>query len=163
RQHEPTSDWFTPKEIFDKLGLTFDLDPCHPGRDNPHCVVPTRKIYTKADNGLILPWAGLVFCNSPHSEKRRAVVPWLRKFIANGNGIFLRPARTSADWWHDTLLPARPLICLTNGKIKFVRPDGSIGEEPSTGNALLAMGSVACAALRRSGIGVCLVVEETLL
>jgi len=24
-------DWYTPPELFDALGLTFDLDPCSPG------------------------------------------------------------------------------------------------------------------------------------
>jgi hypothetical protein len=163
RQHEPapaSSEWFTPQIIFDKLDLVFDLDPCHPGRDNPHCVVPARKIYTKAENGLLQPWNGLVFCNPPHSDQRRGVVPWLRKFIAHASGILLCPARTSSDWWHDVLLPSCPLICFTNGKTKFVRPDGSVGKEPSTGNALLAMGDVACDALRRSGIGVCVIVDS---
>jgi len=37
-EHEPSiglsSDWFTPKPIFDALGLVFDLDPAHP-RQSP--------------------------------------------------------------------------------------------------------------------------------
>jgi hypothetical protein len=44
-----SSDWLTPKPIFDGLGHTFDLDPAHPGRDNPYVVVPTRRIYTASD------------------------------------------------------------------------------------------------------------------
>jgi hypothetical protein len=38
-----SSDWFTPRYIFDALGLEFDLDPAHPGRDNPYCVVPNAR------------------------------------------------------------------------------------------------------------------------
>jgi len=38
KMHEPsigeTSDWFTPPEYFDALGLEFDLDPCSPGPGN---------------------------------------------------------------------------------------------------------------------------------
>jgi hypothetical protein len=26
-----SDEWYTPPEIFDALGLTFDLDPCSPG------------------------------------------------------------------------------------------------------------------------------------
>ena len=45
-EHEPsvgaTCEWFTPPEIFEALGLEFDLDPCSPG---PGHWVPARKIY----------------------------------------------------------------------------------------------------------------------
>jgi hypothetical protein len=37
-EHEPSigqsDDWYTPREIFEALRLTFDLDPCQPGRSN---------------------------------------------------------------------------------------------------------------------------------
>ena len=89
-----SSDWYTPKFIFDALGLAFDLDPAHPGRDNPHCVVPTRKNFTKADDGLRQPWHGLVWLNPPFGGRRGQVV-WLRKFFTHGNGIALVAARTS--------------------------------------------------------------------
>ena len=56
-EHEPSiglsSDWYTPPEIFDTLGLVFDLDPCSPG---PEHWVPARRVYTKADDGLTQPW-----------------------------------------------------------------------------------------------------------
>ena len=64
-EHEPcigaTDDWYTPPDIFDALGLIFDLDPCSPG---PAHWVPARKIYTKEDDGLVQPWSGTVFMNS---------------------------------------------------------------------------------------------------
>jgi hypothetical protein len=153
-------EWFTPKFIFDALGLAFDLDPAHPGRDNPHCVVPTRKIFTKANDGLRQLWHGVVWLNPPFGG-RRGQVPWLRKFFAHGNGIALVAARTSADWFHDVVVPNAELLCFPNGKTKFVRPDGSIGKEPGTGVVLIGMGEVACTALRRSGLGACMVIERS--
>ena len=43
-EHEPcigaTDDWYTPRDIFDALGLIFDLDPCSPG---PAHWVPARE------------------------------------------------------------------------------------------------------------------------
>jgi hypothetical protein len=116
-----SSEWFTPPEYFQALGLTFDLDPCSPG---PGHWVPAKRIYTATDD----------------------------------NGIALVAARTSADWFHEVVVPARPLFCFPNGKTKFIRPDGSIGKEPGTGIVLLGMGDVACDALRRSDIGVCMVI-----
>src|SRR5262245_65130788 len=114
-EHEPSiglsSDWFTPKPIFDALGLVFDLDPAHPGRDNPHCVVPTRRIFTARDDGLRQPWHGLIWLNPPFGG-RRGQVPWLRKFLEHCNGIALCAARTSADWFHELVVPNAELLLL---------------------------------------------------
>jgi len=38
---------------------------------------------------------------------RRGHVPWLRKFFAHGNGIAVVAALTSADWFHQVVVPAR--------------------------------------------------------
>ena len=154
-EHEPnigkSSDWFTPPGIFAALGLKFDLDPCSPG---PGHWVPARKIFTKADDGLRQPWHGLVFMNPPFGG-RPGHVPWLRKFFAHGNGIALCAARTSADWFHQIVVPNAELLCFPNGKTKFHRPDGSIGGEPGTGVVLIGMGEVACRAMRQSKLGAC--------
>src|SRR5215831_4067470 len=162
-EHEPcigkSSDWFTPKPIFDALGLVFDLDPAHPGRDNPHCVVPTRRIFTARDDGLRQPWHGLIWLNPPFGG-RRGQVPWLRKFLEHCNGIALCAARTSADWFHELVIPNAELLLFPNGKTKFHRPDGSIGKEPGTGIVLIGAGSVACTALRRSGLGACMTIDR---
>jgi len=76
-EHEPcigaTDDWYTPRHIFDALGLIFDLDPCSPG---PTHWVPARKIYMKEDDGLVQPWSGTVFMNPPFG-RRNGHVPWL--------------------------------------------------------------------------------------
>jgi hypothetical protein len=166
RQHErppETSEWFTPKYIFDALDLTFDLDPAHPGEGTPHCCVPARRVLTRKENGLLVPWpkGDLVWINSPQSERRRAVVLWLEKYFVHGNGIFLLPARTSADYWHEVIFPNAELVLFTNGKIKFVRPDGSRGEQPGYGNALIGAGEVACNALLCSGLGSCVRIDRT--
>jgi len=155
-EHEPcvgkSSDWFSPKFLFDALDLVFDLDPAHPGRDNPYCVVPARKIYTKAEDGLRQPWSGLVWLNPPFGG-RRGQVPWLRKFFRHRCEICLVAAHTSADWFHEVVAPNAELLLFPNGKTKFVRPDGSIGKEPGTGVVLIGMGEIANTALERSGLG----------
>ena len=125
----------TPPEYFKAIGLTFDLDPCSPG---PGHWVPALKIYTAADDGLRQPWPpnDRVFMNPPFGG-RRGHVPWLRKFFAHpGGGIALVAARTSADWFHEVVVPNAELLCFPNGKTKFHRPDGSIGREPGTGVVL---------------------------
>src|SRR5262249_62410595 len=93
-------------------------------------------------------------------DYRRACVPWLEKFFRHGTRIFLIPTRPSADYWHEIIFPNAELLLFTNGKIKFVRPDGSIGEQPGFGNTLIGMGEVACNALLRSKLGFCCTIKR---
>lgn len=143
-----SDEWYTPREIFAALGITFDLDPCSPGQGH---WVPARMIYTKADNGLAQQWRGLVFMNPPFGG-RNGQVPWLRKFLTHGNGIAVVRAYTSSCWWHDYAVQVDTML-FPRGKTKFVRPDGSIGASPSYGIALLGMGERANNALLSSGLG----------
>ena len=146
-----SDEWYTPPEIFEALGLKFDLDPCSPG---PGHWVPARAVYTQADDGLSQPWHGLVWMNPPFGG-RNGQVPWLRRFFAHRNGIALVAARTSAAWFHDEAVRAEAML-FPRGKTKFVRPDGSIGSSPGTGIVLLGMGEVANRALLGSSLGLCL-------
>ena len=87
-----------------------------------------------------------------HQSTKRA---WLAKFFAHGNGIALTPDRTSAPWFREAW--ARADLVMFTPKIKFVRPDGSIGASPGTGTCLWAVGEQGVAALRRAaraGLGI---------
>ena len=90
---------FTPGWVFDGLGLVFDLDPCAPVAGGDH--VPARARYTRLDDGLAQPWAGLVWCNAPFS----ASTAWARRFVAHGNGVWLGPVANAA-WWLDLMRAA---------------------------------------------------------
>ena len=158
-EHEPcigaSDEWYTPPEIFDALGETFDLDPCSPGAEH---WVPARRVYTKAEDGLAQPWDGFVFMNPPFGG-RNGHVPWLQKFLAHANGIAIVRAYTSSAWFHQYAVKAHAM-CFPRGKTKFIRPDGSIGKAPGHGVVLLAMGERAVRALERSGLGLCIRVTE---
>lgn len=151
-EHEPsvgaTDDWYTPPEIFAAIGVIFDLDPCSPGSGH---WVPARKVYTIADDGLSLPWEGLVFMNPPFGG-RFGHVPWLTKFFDHANGIAIVRAYTSSSWWHDHM-PRAECILFPRGKTKFIRPDGSVGRSPGHGIVLIGMGSAARDALITSQLG----------
>jgi hypothetical protein len=151
-EHEPSigasDDWYTPPFIFDALGERFDLDPCSPGAGH---WVPADRIYTKADDGLALPWSGFVFMNPPFGG-RNGHVPWLEKFLRHGDGIAVVRAYTSSGWFHDHATKADAML-FPRGKTKFIRPDGSIGRAPGHGVVLLAIGQRAMQALWRSRLG----------
>lgn len=155
--HEPSvgesDEWYTPPAIFAALRLTFALDPCHPGPDQRHCVVPSLRAYTVHADGLAQQWVGRVFMNPPFGA-RNAHVPWLRKFIEHGDGIAIVRAYTSAAWFQEWV-PQADAVLFPRGKTQFVRPDGTVGKAPGHGVALLAMGQPCVAALRISGLGWC--------
>lgn len=143
-----SDEWFTPPSIFNALNLVFDVDVASPGKSH---WVPSRKVYTKDDNGLSKEWTGLVFMNPPFGG-RNGQVPWLEKFVEHGNGIAIVAARTSSKWFQD-IIPRTDAILFPNGKTKFIRPDGSIGKSPGTGVVIIAMGEQSIEALKNSKLG----------
>lgn len=155
-EHEPSiglsDEWYTPAHILFGLGETFDLDPCHPGHHVKACTVRAYRIYTKADDGLLQPWEGFVFMNPPFGG-RNGHVPWLKRFIDHGDGIAIVRAYTSAGWFHDWAAKA-DIMLFPRGKTRFVRPDGSIGDQPGGGSVLLGMGDRAIAAIHNCELGI---------
>lgn len=144
-----SDEWFTPPYIFRALGEAFDMDVAAPP-EGP-CYVPTKAWFTREQDGLASKWRGFVWMNPPfgHQSTKRA---WLKKFFAHGNGIALLPDRTSAPWFQE-YAPQADAILWVAPKIKFVRPDGTIGKSPGTGTALFAVGRRAKASLLRSKLG----------
>lgn len=61
----------------------------------------------------------------------------------------LTTGRASAPWWQDAAHRADAIL-LTRGKIKFERPDGTVGASPGSGVTLWAAGDRADAALCRA-------------
>lgn len=144
-----SNDWFTPAHVFDALGCRFCLDVAHP--EGPTSVPCDAYI---SEGSLQRAWHGFIWMNAPF-EGRNGLEPWLERFFAHGNGIALTPDRTSAPWFQKAW--SRADAVLFTPKIRFVRPDGSVGKSPSNGTALFAVGDRGVAALSRAartGLGV---------
>ena len=112
-----SDDRWTPKWLFDKLGLRFDIDVAAPIGGAPN--VPTNKFYTIDDDGLSSVWSGLVWCNPPYSNP----TPWMAKFRNHENGCALIPTSNGKwfhDLYHDPKIVMRPIP-----KMKFDMPDGT--------------------------------------
>jgi hypothetical protein len=133
-----SDEWFTPWYIFEALGVQFDLDVAAPAVGAKLTHVPAQEFITS--NSLTEDWArDFVWMNPPFGG-RNGIVPWLDKFFAHGNGVALTPDRTSAPWWQDAAGKANAVLFIA-GKVKFERPDGSVGKSPSNGTTLFAAGS----------------------
>ena len=128
-----SDEWYTPKFIFDALDVVFDLDVASPTQKTN---VPAKQFIT--ENSLEKEWKGFVWCNPPFGG-RNALVPWVEKFIKHGNGIFLAPDQTSAKWYKQLSLNTEYMMCL-DGRVKFVKPDGTTGDSPANGTNLFSIG-----------------------
>jgi hypothetical protein len=149
-----SDEWYTPAWIFEALGERFDMDVATTP-DHTHLHVPTNRwIYADSLNAI---WDGFIWLNPPFG-KRNGVAPWLSKFFAHGDGIALTPDRTGCPWWQKANRQADATFFITP-KVKFIRPDGSLGRSPANGTTLFATGPRAVAALRRADgkIGTCMV------
>jgi len=138
-----SDEWYTPAYIFDALGCEFDLDVAHPARKTH---VPASSVIVR--NSLECDWHGFVWMNPPFGG-RNGLVPWLDKFFEHGDGIALTPDRTSAPWWQDAARRADAILFIA-GKVKFERPDGSLGKQPGNGTTLFASGANAFSSLERA-------------
>ena len=113
---EKSDEHYTPKWLFDRMGISFDLDVAAPIGGS---YVPANRYYTEQDDGLAQEWNGKVWMNPPFSKPS----PWVAKFIANSNGIALLVV--SRSMWFRDLWASADAIAPTPYNFKFERPDGS--------------------------------------
>lgn len=133
-------EWYTPKWIFDALGLEFDMDVCSP-INTLHSTVPAKQRFNIKTNGLAQEWSGLVWCNPPYSDPE----PWAEKMIKHNNGIFLTSIPMNALWAAKVWSSCGGLRLFQS--MVFVRPDGS-EERPALWLQIAAFGDQATQALR---------------
>tara|TARA_R110000868_G_C10766886_1_gene754375 strand:+ start:304 stop:804 length:501 start_codon:yes stop_codon:yes gene_type:complete len=136
---------YTPKWVFDGLGLEFAMDPASPGEGGGDCV-PARRKLTRDDDGLACSWFGSVWLNPPFSN----ATPWAQRFIENGQGVFLGPVANSA--WCTSLMAAADVVWFVRD-FAFTHPTHA-GKRSSMPLFMAAMGedeALALVKLARSG------------
>lgn len=135
RRPKTTVDWITPKWLIDCLG-PFDLDPCACQSQPWPCA---RESYF--ENGLLLPWHGLVWLNPPYG---RVMGDWLNRLALHGTGIALVFARTDTQAFHNHVWPYASTMLMLRGRLTFHRPSGKPAPYNSGGpSVLIAYGAVA--------------------
>ena len=154
-----TVEWYTPKHIFDAIGLTFDLDPCSPGKDIVPWI-PAKECYTVEQDGLMLPWNGNVWMNPPYGYETPI---WLGLLASHGLGMALLFSRTDSKWFHKYAVMA-DAICFIKGRIQFINEknakayaddqyESALAGSPGAGSMLIAFGEDNAKALFNSGLG----------
>ncbi len=107
-----SDDCYTPKWLFDVMGITFDLDVACPPEGPIN--VPAANYYTAADDGLAQPWNGRVWMNPPYSKPS----PWIAKWLEHSNGMALVPSSKS-KWWQSLWESQAKAVYI--GQVSFVR------------------------------------------
>lgn len=130
---------YTPKWVFDHLGILFDTDPCSPVEGGDF--VPALVKHTANVDGLAQEWRGTVWVNPPFSR----ATEFADRFIAHGNGVFLGPVANSR--WATDMINAADLVWLCRD-FAFVHPTHA-GRRSSMPLMFCAIGSHAAEALRR--------------
>lgn len=137
-----TEVWLTPPYIIEALGQ-FDLDPCA-SEDRPWDTAKNH--YTIKDDGLIQEWFGRVWCNPPYGPK---MGPFLHKLSKHDQGgIALVFARTETRAFFDCVWDKATAILFLKGRLKFYRPDGTIGGTAGSPSVLIAYGEVEAETLK---------------
>jgi hypothetical protein len=126
-----TETWLTPRWITDPLGA-FDLDPC----GHPNWPIATEHYIWPESDGLMMPWHGRIFCNPPYGTQADA---WANRMVGSGNGYLLLFARTETQMFKRFWTVASGLFFF-EGRIRFHRADGSLGEPAPAPSVLIAFG-----------------------
>lgn len=135
---------YTPKHIFDALGVEFDLDVCAPvgGVD----WIPAKKSFSQVDDGLAQDWYGRVWMNPPFSQATK----WVDKWLNHGDGFALVVYSKSA--WFNRLWNSSAQGISLPSNIKFITTENkpfSIWMPVG----LWAMGETNITALKNSNLG----------
>jgi hypothetical protein len=111
-----SDDCYTPRWVFDAMGLRFDLDVAAPPGGPWH--VPADRWYTAEDDGLAQEWDGLVWCNPPYSN----YAPWAERFARHDRMAIMGICPPEVRWFPVVFSAADSLALIS---CDFVRPDGS--------------------------------------
>ena len=139
-----TTTWLTPPHIIEALG-PFDLDPCAAAEwttATEHYILP--------QDGLALPWGGMVWLNPPYGSEAWT---WLDRLADHGKGIALVFARTETAGFVEQVWGKADAVLFLHGRLHFHYPDGT--RAPANSGApscLVAYGREAAERLERSGL-----------
>jgi phage N-6-adenine-methyltransferase len=150
-------EWYTPPNIFESIGVEFDLDPCSSEKANT--IVQAKDFYTIDDNGLEQDWYGKVWLNPPYgNQKGNQTGVWLQKALdetvdENIQVCALVFARTDVKWFHEQAVLFEQ-ICFMKGRLSFI--NGNTMQQGATsgaGSMLITIGDELNNAVANSDLG----------
>ena len=111
--------WLSPQAVVKAVG-PFDLDPCAAPSPRPWPTAARHYDITQGQDGLALPWDGMVWLNPPYSD----VEAWVRKLADHGHGVALTFARTSSEWFAKEIFDRAAGLYFLQPHLHFHHADG---------------------------------------
>lgn len=114
--------WETPAALLEALSSVFgrfDLDPCAARKSRSR--VKAKVHFTHEDDGLTLPWHGVVFVNPPYGRTLGLWVAKARREVEEGRSrtvVALLPARPDTAYWHEHVA-GRAVVYFLRGRLRF--------------------------------------------
>lgn len=136
------NEWYTPAcyiESARRVMGSIDLDPASSLIANER--VGATKIYTQEDDGLLYEWSGNVWMNPPYAQ------PLIMHFVSKlaesekVNQAIVLVNNGTETAWGQTLLKACSSVCFPQGRIRFIDPNGNVGQSPLQGQMIAYIGS----------------------
>lgn len=123
-----SDEWYTPGWMLAWLP-PLDLDPCWTAASSVRAA--TTYDLRRGQDGLALPWQGLVWCNPPYSECRR----WVAHAYRAGRGgtatvVLLIPSSVGDTFWHEMIWGQAAVVGFLRGRVPF---DTAAGPGKATG------------------------------
>lgn len=137
-------EWYTPEQYIEaarKILEQIDLDPAT--SEIAQQTVRAEKYFTVEEDGLSQEWSGNIWLNPPYS--RGLLDKFVGKLLVSTfkAAIVLTDSSTETGWF-SRLAARAQVICFSNKRIKFLRPDGSEGNgSPTRGSAFFYFGNEA--------------------
>jgi hypothetical protein len=144
-----SSEWYTPPNVFEAMGVEFDMDVCSPGKSVVNWI-PAHIHLTQAEDGLKTVWEGFVWCNPPYG-RRNGMQRWIDKFVTHGNGVIMLPNYTYTEWFHELAVNV-DCILFPLFKIHCISPLYPGRSNSTLGNCLCAIGDQGIEALHNASI-----------
>lgn len=141
--HTGDEESYTPSKYIESarsVMVGIDLDPA--SNDMAQETVQANTYYTVNEDGLKMDWAGRVWMNPPYTA--RVINTFISKLVGHykdgdvKEAIVLTNNNTDTAWFHEAA-NACTSICLTAGRINFLKRDGSTSS-PTNGQAFIYFG-----------------------
>ena len=136
------NEWYTPEQYIvsaRKAMGSIDLDPA--SSEIANRTVKAFQFFSMEDNGLSKEWHGNIWMNPPYSQP--LISQFIEKLVSNNSykqAVVLVNNATETTWGQQ-LIEASSAICLHKGRIRFVSPNGELGQSPLQGQMICYIGS----------------------
>jgi phage N-6-adenine-methyltransferase len=134
------NEWYTPECYIESARLvmgSINLDPASSEIANQR--VKAKTFYTQEDNGLLFDWCGNVWMNPPYAQP--LITQFITKLVeSNINQAIVLVNNATETAWGQMLLRVSSAVCFHQGRIRFIDPQGNIGQSPLQGQMICYIG-----------------------